>query len=85
MPVPTDKEVYEFILKYGQYRLGCINCFRDDFDGVKELPSDWDGIYEFQSLKKALSTYDDEGDPDPPIGYSILDWYTHLGDCPRCK
>jgi hypothetical protein len=87
MPVPTDEEVDEFIRDHGPYRVACDNCDRDDFDGVKVLP-DWgeDGDPgEVQSLRAALSTYDEPGDPDPPRGYCVLDWFTHLGTCPDCQ
>lgn len=85
MPAPTQAELSKFIGEYGLYRLGCSNCFRDDFDGVKELPSDWEGISEVQSLKEALTTYEDEEDGVPPDNYSVLDWQTHIGLCPECR
>lgn len=86
MPIPTDADLEAFIATHGPYRLGCRGgCFRDDFDGVKELPTDWVGISEERSLREALSTYEDEGDPDPPEGYRLCDWETHLGWCPNCK
>jgi len=85
MPIPTDKKLEEQIEKHGRYRLACDSCFREDFDGVKELPSDWTGIREFQSLKASMSTYDELGDPDEPPGFSVLDWQTHFGLCPDCQ
>lgn len=86
MPVPTAADLAEFIRDHGPYRLACEGgCLRDDFNGVKELPSDWTGIYEYQTLKEALSTYEDDGDPDPPEGYSVMDWETHRGTCPNCR
>lgn len=83
--VATEQSVAEFIRLLGRYRLACNKCDREDFDGVKVLPTDWEDISECQSLAAALSTYDDEGDPDPPPGYSVLDWWTHLGTCPECR
>lgn len=84
MPIPSQAEINAFVAEHGPYRLECVGlCFRDDFDGVKELPSDWDGVHEVQSLRDSLSTYDDKGDPPP--GYSVLDWATHIGLCPWCK
>lgn len=86
MPVPSQAELDEFIRKHGRYRLGCYGgCFRDDFDGVKELPRDWQDIHEKQSLKDALTTYETEEDGDPPKGYSVMDWETHVGLCPECQ
>ena len=87
MPVPTDEQVSEFIRDNGPYRVACDNCDCDELDGVRELP-EWgkDGSpVEVQSLKAALSTYDDPGDPDPPKGYSVMDWFTHIGTCLECQ
>ncbi len=85
MPIPTDAEVFEFIAKYGPYRLACRGGCGRQMDGVKELPKDWSDIHEEQSLKDALSTYGDEGDPDPLPGCSVTDWETHFGLCPGCR
>lgn len=61
MPVPSQIEIEEFIREHGHSRLGCSGgCNRDDFDGVKELPNDWEDIGEVRSLKDALSTYETE-------------------------
>ncbi len=83
MPIPDEKRLQEFIKEHGPFRLGCVECSRDDFDGVKELPTDWQDIQERQSLKQALSTYDEEAE-EPP-GYSVMDWETHIGLCPKCQ
>ncbi len=86
MPKPTQAELDEFIRKNGPYRLGCSGgCFRDDFDGVKELPADWKDIFEVRTLADALTTYEDDEDGDPPPGYSVMDWETHRGLCPNCQ
>ncbi|MFO0806711.1 MAG: hypothetical protein U0791_26700 [Gemmataceae bacterium] len=85
MPLAAEWEVAKFIHERGPYRLACRGmCLRDDYDGVRELPTDWVGIEETQSLRDALSVFDDdeEGRPD---GYSLLDWETHTGYCPNCK
>jgi len=84
MPIPSETDLAEYIEKHGRYRLRCVDCFREDFDGIKELPSDWEGVHEFQSLKNALSTYDDNGDPEEPPGFNVSDWETHRGTCPSC-
>lgn len=86
MAVATDERVAEFIRDHGAIRLGCAGgCLRDDCDGIREIPPGWTDITEHQSLKDALSTYDDPGDPEPPKGYSVLDWETHFGICPDCQ
>jgi hypothetical protein len=85
MPIPTQSDLDKFVREHGPYRLGCSGgCTRDDFDGVKELPSDWQDIGEVQSLKNSLTTYETEDDGDPPPGYSVMDWETHRGICPDC-
>ena len=85
MPIPTDAEVAEFIERCGPYRLECRGGCGRQMDGVKTLPIDWTDIEEVRSLRDALSTYDDEGDPDPPPGFSLCDWETHCGLCPECQ
>lgn len=85
MPKPSQSELDKFIREHGPYRLGCSNCFRDDFDGVKALPTDWKDVCEKQSLTAALTTYESEEDGEPPAGYSVLDWETHVGLCPECN
>ncbi len=56
-------------------RLACMYCDRDDFDGVSMLPDNWRRIDEVQSYKESIQTEECE---------SILDWFTHLGACPKC-
>lgn len=89
MPLATDDEVAEFVRKHGPVRLACDCCSRDDFDGVRVLPGDWQDIRERQSLRDSLSVYDGRPgstDDDPaPRGYSVLAWWTHLGTCPECS
>ena len=29
-----------------EIRLGCFDCDRDDFDGIPEIPDDWEGVGE---------------------------------------
>lgn len=84
MPKPDSADVRDFKTLYGPYRLACQFCDRDDFDGVKSLPKDWDDIGQVQTLKQSLTTYDLPDDPKPPKGYGVLDWYTHMGTCPDC-
>jgi DNA-directed RNA polymerase subunit RPC12/RpoP len=56
----------------GPIRLACCGCDRDDFDGIAELPTDWYGIDEVQTLAEATA---DNGDSS---------WWTHLGWCVDC-
>lgn len=83
MPKPTPEKLAEMRAN-GPIRLACGNCFRDDCDGVKEIPPEWQDVSERQSLEDALTTYEDEEDGPPPKGYSVLDWWTHIGTCPEC-
>lgn len=84
MPKPTTKHMASFTKERGRYRLGCTNCDREDFDGVKSLPKDWQDIGRIQSLKESMTTYETLRDGEPPKGYSAMDWWTHLGLCPDC-
>lgn len=71
-------------------RLGCDECDRDDCDGITperlaEVQAEgWEDVREVQSYEDSLKTYDEPGDPEPPPGFCLLDWYTHLGTCPQC-
>ena len=61
-------------------RLGCISCWRDDFDGIDSLPGDWEDIDEVQSYEDSMrEVRPDESDAD------ITFWETHLGVCPDCR
>ncbi len=61
-------------------RLGCLQCDRDDFDGVDRLPSGWEDIGRVQSYESSMKQC---GFSDK-FGESCFDWYTHLGLCPDC-
>jgi len=63
----------------GRIRLACVACDREDFDGVHELPKDWEELREIQSYEESL-----EGIEPGNKERSCLDWYTHLGICPDC-
>lgn len=67
-------------------RLTCYECdIAYDFiteEELAELKKTWGHISEVQSFEKACKTYDKR--EDEPPGYSVLDWYTHLGVCPEC-
>lgn len=73
----------------GTIRLACSACNRDDMDGVMEEDLEaakvagWRSVIEVQSYEDSIKTYEDE--EDPPPGYSVLDWYTHIGLCPECS
>lgn len=65
----------------GRIRLGCSSCDRTDFDGVDELPGDWDDIIQVQSWEEAIRPVESDSDD----GRSALDWQTHLGTCLDCE
>jgi hypothetical protein len=64
-------------------RLACMQCDRQDFDGItaKELNEairrGWQDVQRVQSYQQAGSTKEKPG-------YSVFDWWTHLGYCPDC-
>lgn len=66
-------------------RLACAYCSRDDCDGITNLKAavGWTDIGRVQSYRQACKTYDDPS--KAPAGYSIFDWWTHLGVCPDCQ
>ena len=64
----------------GTIRLGCLYCDRTDFDGVGQLPADWEDIDEVQSYDEAIREVA-PGDNRR----SVLDWETHVGVCPECR
>jgi hypothetical protein len=64
----------------GRIRLGCISCWRDDFDAIDELPADWEDIDEVQSYEDSVR----EVHHDDP-GADIIFWETHMGVCPECQ
>jgi len=61
-------------------RLGCMHCDRDDFDGVSQLPSDWQDVFEVQSYEDSIKPVD----LDDPNG-DVTFWQTHMGVCPDCQ
>jgi hypothetical protein len=64
----------------GNIRLGCVYCDRSDYDGVDQIPSDWEDIQEIQSYEEACRSVE----PDD-VKRSVFDWQTHLGVCPECR
>ena len=75
---PTDTS--QRIRHAGRIRLACLNCDREDFDGVDVLSDDWQDIDEFQSYDESRR----EISWDDPAG-DVTAWYTHLGVCPDCQ
>lgn len=63
----------------GDVRLGCIECDRNDFDGVGDVPLDWIDVEEVQSIEDALQVSPSDQ------GSSLFGWETHLGLCPTCN
>jgi hypothetical protein len=66
-------------------RLACVNCDRDDCDGItmeKAAADGWQEITEFQDPSLAETVFDNPD--DAPEGFDALAWWTHLGICPDC-
>ena len=69
-------------------RLACSVCFRDDMDGITRaeltaaIEDGWRDVDKVQSYEDSIKVHDDP-DEAPP-GYSVFDWYTHIGLCPEC-
>lgn len=63
-----------------EIRLGCLQCNRDDHDGITVIPTDWSDVERIQTYDESIA----EPDPDDPLA-SVLDWETHLGVCPDCQ
>jgi hypothetical protein len=67
----------------GKIRLACMNCDRNDFDGITEqqlaeaIEHGWQDVTEEQSYENSIK--------ERPSGDDrMLDWWTHLGWCPDC-
>jgi hypothetical protein len=69
-------------------RVGCERCDCDSENAITEAAlarlesKGWTGIEEYQSFEASCKTYPNPD--DAPRGFSVLDWYTHLGLCPDC-
>jgi hypothetical protein len=69
----------------GRIRLACMNCDRDDCDGItpaqlaQAIQSGWVDVTEEQSYERSL----EEVPLDSP-DRSAMEWWTHLGWCPDC-
>jgi hypothetical protein len=76
------------ILAFTPVRLACISCERDDCDGITEdelawkVANGWAGVSREQTWKESATAY--KNPEDAPPGYSVFDWWTHLGYCPDC-
>jgi len=70
-------------------RLACSECSRDDMDGISQEQLDaairggWGRVRQVQTYEESITVYDDPADAPP--GYSVLDWFTHIGVCPECS
>lgn len=62
----------------GTIRLACLLCDDERFDGIDEIPADWQDVDEVQSYEAATAEVDFESDCS-----SV--WWTHLGVCPDCQ
>jgi hypothetical protein len=64
-------------------RLACMVCNLEDFDGInagglrQAIRDGWKCVERVQSYRESCSTMEQPG-------YSVLDWWTHLGWCPDC-
>jgi hypothetical protein len=69
-------------------RLACMVCDRADFDGItqaelrKAIRAGWKHVERQQTYRQACKTY--SSTDKAPRGYSVLEWWTHLGYCPNC-
>ncbi len=83
MPRATLRQVRSFARERGRIRLTCWNCVdHDTCDGVHLIPRGWRGVSKEQTLREALSFYDDKH--DAPDGHIPWMWWTHIGTCPEC-
>ena len=64
----------------GNIRIACGSCDRSDFDGVGQIPTDWEDVEEVQSLEQSRREIDVDDKSESPF-----DWYTHIGTCPSCQ
>ncbi len=55
-----------------EIRLSCNYCDREDFDGINEIPADWDNV---EFVRTQAENEADEEDSS---------WWTHIGTCPDC-
>ncbi len=62
------------------FRLACVGCDRDDYDGVWRLPKDWTGISKEQTLGQSKAEV-----PPGDTTRSLFDWHTHIGYCTDCQ
>ncbi len=69
-------------------RLACIQCDREDFDHItsqqlrQAIKNGWKEVERVQSYQQACRTY--ENTSQEPAGFSVFEWWTHLGCCPEC-
>ncbi len=70
-------------------RLARHECDIDEFDGITEAElaeliarAEWQGIEESRRYEQACRTFG--SDEKTPPGWSVFDWFTHIGICPGC-
>ena len=62
------------------FRLACVSCARDDYDGVYRLPQNWTEIQKVESLAESKDSVNESDS-----ARSLFDYYTHSGYCPECQ
>jgi len=63
-----------------KFRLGCIHCDRNDFDGIEQIPTDWQTVFPVQLWETSVKPFELSRQTS-----SIFAWETHLGVCPACS
>ena len=66
--------------KRSMYRLACVSCDREDYDGISYIPKTWRDVQRYQTLAASL-----EEVADGDHSRSAFDWFTHMGQCPECQ
>lgn len=71
-------------------RLACLECAREDFDGITEkqlgeLQKTWDEIHEVQTWEESITIWTAAEQRDRLLSKSNFGWETHIGICPECQ
>ena len=69
-------------------RLACATCDRHDCNGISAaelkhaIKNGWKEVSRVQNYRESCKTCTNSD--DAPRGYSVFEWWTHLGLCPEC-